>query len=63
MSNFKTSSINLNGARDAAKRAQLYVLKIKGIDIALETHSTQGHAVEWQKKNWMAIIFLVITVF
>jgi len=54
MSNFKISSINLNGARDAVKRAQLYdVLKIKGIDIAFvqETHSTQENAVEW-KKEW-----------
>jgi len=54
MSNFKISSINLNGARDAVKRAQLYdVLKIEGIDIAFvqETHSTQENAVEW-KKEW-----------
>jgi len=53
MSNFKISSINLNGARDAVKRAQLYdVLKIKGIDIAfVHDHSTQENAVEW-KKEW-----------
>lgn len=53
MNDFKMSSINLNGARDAAKRAQLYdVLKMKGIDIAFvqETHSTPDNVVDWQKE-------------
>lgn len=53
INNFKISSINLNGARDAVKRAKLYdVLKIKGIDIAFvqETHSTPDNVVEWQKE-------------
>lgn len=53
MSNFKISSIHLNGARDAAKRAQLYdVLKMKNMDIAFvqETHTTPDNVVEWQKE-------------
>ncbi len=44
MSNFKISSLNVNGARDVNKRAQVYeLMKLKNIDVMFlqETHSTK----------------------
>ncbi len=53
MSNFKISSLNVNGARDVNKRAQVYeLMKLKNIDVMFlqETHSTKENEVEWMKE-------------
>jgi exonuclease III len=54
MASFRISSLNLNGARDAKKRALFFELvKLKGIDISFlqETHTTADIEVEW-KREW-----------
>lgn len=53
MSNFKVSSLNVNGARDVKKRVQVYeLMKIKKIDVMFlqETHSTKENEVDWMKE-------------
>ncbi len=60
MSNFKISSLNVNGARDVNKRAQVYeLMKLKNIDVMFlqETHSTKENEVEWMKE-WEGKIVL-----
>jgi len=60
MSNFKISSLNVNGARDVSKRAQIYeLMKLKNIDVMFlqETHSTKENEVEWMKE-WEGNIVL-----
>lgn len=54
MSNFKISSLNVNGARDASKRAQVYeLMNLKNIDVMFlqETHSTKENEIEWMKER------------
>ncbi len=43
-------SLNINGARESRKRAQIFeTMKQKRIDVLIlqETHSDLGNAVEW----------------
>ena len=50
MSEIRIASLNMNGARDRSKRAQLFELaKQKRFDVALlqETHSDAGNAADW----------------
>ena len=50
MSEIRIASLNMNGARDRSKRAQLFELaKQKHFDVALlqETHSDAGNAADW----------------
>ncbi len=42
MSNFKISSLNVNGARDVNKRAQVYeLMKLKNIDVIVFARDSQ----------------------
>ena len=50
MSGFQIASLNINGARDRAKRAMLFqTIKEKGFDIvfAQETHSDESNSADW----------------
>lgn len=50
MGEVRIASLNVNGARDPLKRAELYeLLKVKRLDVALlqETHSDLVNAAEW----------------
>lgn len=58
--NIKIASLNLNGARDAKKRAVLYdMIKLKGIDVILtqETHSNLANEIDWCKE-WEGTVVL-----
>lgn len=53
MAEFKISSLNLNGARDAKKRNYFYELvKLKNIDTSFiqETHSCKENEIDWQRE-------------
>ncbi|KAL7833192.1 hypothetical protein SRHO_G00302100 [Serrasalmus rhombeus] len=51
MDKFKVATLNVNGARDANKRAQLFELH-KHIDVMFvqETHSDERNAVDWVRE-------------
>lgn len=49
MSNINIASLNVNGARDSKKRAEIYEFKQKHFDVLLlqETHSDVQNEVNW----------------
>ncbi len=48
MSNFKISSLNVNGARDVNKRAQVYeLMKLKNIDVMFCKRLTAQRKMKW----------------
>ncbi|KAI3363546.1 hypothetical protein L3Q82_012152 [Scortum barcoo] len=53
MSDFKVSTLNLNGARDVRKRANVFeLMKLKGINVMLlqETHSDTLNETDWSRE-------------
>ncbi|KAI3370930.1 hypothetical protein L3Q82_023483 [Scortum barcoo] len=53
MSDFKVSTLNLNGARDVRKRANVFeLMKLKGINVMLlqETHSDTLNETDWRRE-------------
>ncbi len=60
MSDIRIASLNVNGARDYRKRAQIYeVVNQNKIDVLFlqETHSDEKNAIEWAKE-WGGLLFL-----
>lgn len=60
MSNINIASLNVNGARDSKKRAEIYELvKQKHFDVVLlqETHSDAQNAANWAME-WEGLSFL-----
>jgi len=60
MNDIRIASLNVNGARDCRKRAQIYeVANQNKIDVLFlqETHSDMEIAVEWAKE-WGGLLFL-----
>jgi len=60
MCDIKLGSLNINGAREDAKRVSLFSLfKVKKLSIIFlqETHSTVENETEW-KKEWDGEVFL-----
>ncbi len=54
MSDFRVSTVNLNGARDVTKRVSLFELvRLKGINVILvqETYSDTLNETDW-KREW-----------
>lgn len=53
MEHFKVGTLNVNGAREAKKRAMIYeVMKIKQIDVLFlqETHSDSSNHIDWRRE-------------
>lgn len=60
VSNFRVSTLNVNGARDPRKRANLFeLMKLTKIDIMFvqETPSDTLHEADW-KKEWEGGVIL-----
>ncbi|KAI4890612.1 hypothetical protein NFI96_004370 [Prochilodus magdalenae] len=60
MDSFKTSTLNVNGARDGGKRAKVMELvRQKGLDVVLlqETHSDVNNSADWVKE-WEGLAVL-----
>uniref|UniRef100_A0A674N027 exodeoxyribonuclease III n=1 Tax=Takifugu rubripes TaxID=31033 RepID=A0A674N027_TAKRU len=60
MNNFKVGSLNINGAREARKRAKAYeTAKNKRIDVLFlqETHSSDSNETDW-RREWEGGVFL-----
>ncbi|KAI4887913.1 hypothetical protein NFI96_014527 [Prochilodus magdalenae] len=60
MDSFKTSTLNVNGARDGGKRAKVMELvRQKGLDVVMlqETHSDVNNSADWVKE-WEGLAVL-----
>ncbi len=60
MSNINIASLNVNGARDCKKRAEIFeLIKQRRIDVALlqETHSDEKNVALWAME-WKGLSFL-----
>lgn len=53
MASIRIGTLNLNGAREHAKRASLFkLIELKHLDVMLiqETHSTDDNTVAWKRE-------------